>query len=47
MILHHNKEVFEELLTDAATELRIPVNIVEKDYYATLALKELSDRIPG
>ena len=45
MNLHHNKEVFEELITAAASELHIPPNIIEKDYYVTLALKELSNRI--
>ena len=47
MILHHDKEAFEELITAASNELRIPTTIVEKDYYVTLALRELSQHIPG
>lgn len=47
MILHHDKEAFEELITAASNELYIPPTIVEKDYYVTLALKELSAHIPG
>lgn len=47
MILHHDKEAFEELITATSNELEIPTIIVEKDYYVTLALKELSLRIPG
>ena len=42
MHLHHDKESFEELIIDAANELHIPANIIEKDYYVTLTLKELS-----
>ncbi|MCP1108834.1 nucleotidyl transferase AbiEii/AbiGii toxin family protein [Ohessyouella blattaphilus] len=47
MILHHDKEAFEELITATSNVLHIPTTIVEKDYYVTLALKELSQRIPG
>lgn len=47
MNLHHDKEAFEELVIAASSELRIPANIVEKDYYVTLALRELSRRIKG
>ena len=42
MHLHHDKESFEELIIGAANELHIPANIIEKDYYVTLTLKELS-----
>ena len=42
MNLHHDKELFHELLTGAANELHIPANIIEKDYFVTLTLKELS-----
>ena len=42
MHLHHDKESFEELIIDAPNELHIPANIIEKDYYVTLTLKELS-----
>lgn len=42
MNLHHDKEAFKELITGASKELGIPANIIEKDYYVTLVLKELS-----
>lgn len=47
MNLHQNKDAFEELVTATSLELHIPPNIVEKDYYVTLALRELSARIKG
>ena len=45
MNLHHDKEAFEELLIGAANELAIPTNIIEKDYYVTVVLKSLSDKL--
>ena len=42
MNLHHDREAFEELIVGAANELRIPANVIEKDYFVTPALKELS-----
>lgn len=45
MNLHNNKEALEELVTAASMELKIPANIIEKDYYVTLALKELTTQI--
>lgn len=47
MNLHNDKDAFEELITAASVELKIPANIIEKDYYVTLALRELSSRIKG
>ena len=47
MNLHLDHEAFAELITAAANELRIPPGIIEKDYYVTLALRELAARIPG
>ncbi len=41
MNLHHDKESFKELIIGAANELHIPANIIEKDYFVTLVLKEL------
>lgn len=41
MNLHHNKEVFEELIIGAANELVIPTTVIEKDYYVTIILKSL------
>jgi len=45
MNLHHDKDAFEELVTAASVELKIPAPIIEKDYYVTLALKELTAHI--
>lgn len=45
MNLHHDKEAFEELLIGAANELAIPTNVIEKDYYVTITLKALSEKI--
>lgn len=45
MHLHHDKEAFEELVIGAADELHIPANVIEKDYFVTLTLKELSTKL--
>lgn len=45
MNLHHDKEAFKELLIGAANELAIPTSIIEKDYYVTIALKSLSEKL--
>ncbi len=45
MNLHHDREAFEELLIGAANELAIPTNIIEKDYYVTITLKLLADKL--
>lgn len=47
MNLHLDCEAFTELVTAAASELSIPPRIIEKDYYVTLALRELSSRVNG
>lgn len=47
MNLHQDKDAFEELVTATSLELHIPPNIIEKDYYVTLALQELSSHIKG
>ena len=46
MNLHHDHETFSELIA-ASNELRIPPGIIEKDYYVTLALRELASRVKG
>ena len=43
MNLHDDREAFDELLIGAANELAIPTDIIEKDYYVTIALKKLSE----
>lgn len=45
MNLHHDREAFEELLIGAANELTIPTNIIEKDYYVTITLKMLANKL--
>lgn len=45
MNLHNNKEAFEELIVGASNELGIPTNIIEKDYYVTLVLKSISEKL--
>ena len=45
MNLHHNRDAFEELIVGAANELAIPTNVIEKDYYVTITLKELSEKL--
>ena len=47
MNLHLDHEAFAELITATANELRIPPGIIEKDYYVTLAHRELAARLPG
>ena len=45
MNLHHNREVFKELVVGTANELAIPTNIIEKDYYVTMILKVLAEKL--
>lgn len=45
MNLHHDRAAFEELIIGAANELAIPTNIIENDYYVTIALKSLSEKL--
>ena len=45
MNLHHDREAFEELIVGAANELAIPTNVIEKDYYVTITLKVLSEKL--
>lgn len=47
MNLHLDRETFTELVTATANELHIPPGIIEKDYYITLTLRELSSRVKG
>ena len=47
MNLHHDHEAFSELIIAASNELHIPLGIIEKDYYVTLALRELASRVKG
>lgn len=45
MNLHHDKEAFDELIIGAANELAILTNVIEKDYYVTITLKALAEKI--
>ena len=45
MNLHHDREAFRELIVGAANELAIPTNVIEKDYYVTITLKALSEKL--
>ena len=39
MLLHKDREQFENIINAVSNELGIPVSIVEKDYYVTMILK--------
>lgn len=45
-MLHNNKELFEQAVLKTAGYLNINAGIVEKDYYVTLMLKEISETVP-
>ena len=44
MNLHQDKDAFEALLSDVSRRTGIRSDIVEKDYYLTLLLWELSEK---
>ncbi len=44
MFLHEDKNVFEEILSAASESLGQTLDIIEKDYYATMILKLLSQQ---
>ena len=43
-MLHDNKEMFEQAVLKTAEFLNIEPAIIEKDYYVTLFLRELSEK---
>ena len=45
-MLHNNRELFEQAVLKTAEYLKIDAGIVEKDYYVTLILKEISLTVP-
>lgn len=45
-MLHNDKELFEQLLLKSSKTLGIKAEIIEKDYYVTLFLKELTTILP-
>ena len=44
--MHDNKSDFSELLSRISHETAIPEWIIEKDYYITLLLKALANKLP-
>lgn len=44
--LHHNKELFEEAINLVTHHTGISPQIVEKDYYVTMILRLLSEKVP-
>lgn len=46
MLLHHDEELFREVIFSTAADLNLSIPIVEKDYYVTILLKELSEQVP-
>ena len=42
MYLHEDKEVFIATIMDASKRWKLPITIVEKDYYVTMILKLLA-----
>lgn len=46
MYLHEDRELFYDVIVSTALGLGVQQDIVEKDYYVTIILKELSKRCP-
>jgi predicted nucleotidyltransferase component of viral defense system len=46
MYLHNDKPLFEEVVSATANEIGLPIAIIEKDYYVTMILSELSKKAP-
>lgn len=42
--MHENKELFEEVFFNTADFCKLPIAIIEKDYFVTLVLKEIVKR---
>ncbi len=47
MYLHHNKELFRQVIIKTSNKTGISEAIIEKDYYVTLFLQELSKNCPN
>lgn len=45
-MLHHDRALFEQFILRTSDALRIETGIVEKDYYVTLFLKQISEKQP-
>ena len=46
-MLHDDKELFEQVILKTSEHTGIDASIVEKDYFVTLFLKEISKTLPG
>lgn len=46
MKLYNDREALNELIISASNELDISAQIIEKDYFVTLVLQKLVDKIP-
>lgn len=46
LILHNNKDVFEQVILKVPEETSIEASIIEKDYYVTLFLKDIVELQP-
>ena len=47
MKLHNNSELFTNLIKATSDYYGIDTSLIEKDYYVTMVLKKLNDKIPG
>ena len=46
MYLHEDKELFREVVAEVNAQTGVAQTIIEKDYYVTMILKLLSERLP-
>lgn len=46
-MLHNDKELFEQVVLKTSEHMGIEAGIIEKDYFVTLFLKEISKVLPG
>ena len=44
--LHENTELFGEIVTETANRLCVPEAMVEKDYYVTMLLQNMTNKLP-
>lgn len=47
MLLHNDKNLFEQTILQVAQKSGIEAGIIEKDYYVTLLLRELTNALPS
>ena len=45
MFLHNDEELFKDVIIAASVDQKRPVAIVEKDYYVTMLLRLLAQKI--